>query len=175
MKKALTSTISLALSLGMVAPAFAWMPSSGFIKPSIREKVQEIRSMKDVRNPTRRFIRDNRDRPVLEERKMRNRATSVTTGTKNTHLERTKRLYKGRRNRFRRPKIGSDRYRVLRPNTRYFRRRAEEQSSLPPSIVQTGGSSYDKPTRRDVRGDNGYFYRVNGRDRDVLAEIEESQ
>ena len=170
MKKSVVSAVSLALTFGFIAPAFAYMPSSGFIRPSHRMEVESIKNMRDVRRPSRRFIRDNRDRPILLERKVRNRRTSVTTSTQKTYLERTIRLYRGRRNRNRVPKLGSDRYRTLRPNTRYFRRQ-EEQSSLPPSLIQTG-SAYDRPTRRDIRGGNGYFYRVNGRDRNILEEMQ---
>lgn len=171
MKKSVVSAVSFALTFGLIAPAFAYMPSSGFIRPSNRMQVESIKAMKDVRSPTRRYIRDNRDRPVLFERNVRNRGTSITTSTQKTNLERTVRPYEGRRNRNRVPKLGADRYRALRPNTRYFRRQGE-QSSLPPSLIQTGTvGAYDRPTRRDIRGGNGYFYNVNTRDRNILEEM----
>ena len=171
MKKSIVSVISLVSAFGIIAPAFAYMPSSGFVRPSNRMQVEAIKSMRDVRKPTRRYIRDNRDRPILLERTVRNRGTSVTTATQDTYLERTTRAYEGRRNRRRVPKLGTDRYRALRPNTRYYRRMLEG-SSLPPALIQTGASgAYDRPTRRDIRGGSGYFYNVNGRDRNLLEEM----
>jgi len=169
-KRAFTSSISLALSLGFVAPAFAYFPRSDFTRPSHREQVEAIKMTKDIRRPSRRSIQSTVDkRSVPMEQRTRTRANSTVTATKSTHLERTRRAW-NLRNQNRKPKPGSDRYRVLRPNTRFFRRQVEEQSALPPRIVQTGLYRYDKPTRRDIR-ENGYFPGIVNRKRDVLGEM----
>lgn len=50
----------------------------------------------------------------------------------------------------------------------------DEGAMLPPSLVQTGGSTgvwlYDRPTRRDVR-ENLHYTEVNDRDRALLDEM----
>ncbi|MBU0457982.1 hypothetical protein KJ652_06880 [Patescibacteria group bacterium] len=179
MKRALISSVSIVLTFGFAVPAFAYIVNSDFEKPSNRLQINAIEASTDIRKvdlrPVRRAIRNDRDIPVLRERNANNRSTSTTsTITNETHLERTTRNYNLRRdNRLVKP--GSDRYRVLRPNTRYFRRQAEPTSALPPMIVQTGGAAYDRPTRRDIRGGNGDFLNVDSRDRDILAEIRNSR
>jgi hypothetical protein len=80
-----------------------------------------------------------------------NTRAETSVSTKQTNLYRTRTERELRHNN-RVPKVGSDRYRVLNhPNTRSLRK-LNEQSALPPTIVQTGGQEvYDRPTRRDVQ------------------------
>ncbi|MBU2214095.1 hypothetical protein KKC44_04675 [Patescibacteria group bacterium] len=208
MNKALVSSVSLVLTLGVVAPAFAmasaggpafamasaggpafaiasaggpalaYVPNRAFERTSHRLEVEAIKATRDVRNtqqPARRGVRAAvRNRSVLQERAANSERSEVAVPTKNTHLERTTRAY-NLRSENRQPKPGSDRYRVLRPNTRSLRKAIDNQSALPSIIVQTGfSSSYDRPTRRDIR-DNGYYDGILNRDRDVLKEMRENQ
>jgi len=176
MIKPIVSAVSAALAFGLAAPSFAYVPQNTFSRPSNRIAVEVIKSKKDVREPEVRPARRNfryMERDVRKEMAERGQR-SDSTSTKTTHLERTKRNY-FMRNETRTKKPGSDRYRTLRPNTRYLRQQNEDQSSaLPPMIVRTGGASFDKPTRRDIRGDNGEFFNVETRDRDVFGEMMEN-
>ncbi|MCF7844410.1 MAG: hypothetical protein K9M03_01100 [Kiritimatiellales bacterium] len=196
MNKTLVSSVSIALSLGVVVPAFAmasagepafamasagepafaYVPNMSFERQSHREEVQAIKETRDVRNinkPSRRQIQTaGLKTDALQERAVSSVRSADSDQTKNTHLERTRRVRVLRRF-SRSPKQGSDRYRVLRPNTRSLRLEAES-SYLPPMIVQTGQISYDRPTRRAIR-ENGYFSGILDRDRDVLKEMSENK
>jgi len=186
MNKAFVSSVSLALTLGVVAPAFAmasaggpafaYVPNRGFQRQSHRLQVEAIKATRDVRNiqkPARRHVQAaGSNRAILQEMKASSERSVTPEVTKNTHLERASRVYNFR-NENRQPKPGSDRYRVLRLNTRFLRRQVEEQSFLPTMIVQTGRNVYDRPTRRDIR-ENGYFDGILDRDRDVLKEMREN-
>ena len=176
----LTGT-SAALAVGMAAPAFAYVMPGDFARPSNREVTSATQSLGYDRT-TRRDIRDNN---VVDDIRYRNRSilTEMEEGvrdTENPTAGKDASLVRGRSDRMlrrlnRRIKPGYDRYRILnlRPNTRYLRQ-LDEESSLPSSLVQTGGTSYDKPTRRDIR-ENMYFSQVDDRDRDVLGEMENNQ
>ncbi|MBU0767350.1 hypothetical protein KKF55_06285 [Patescibacteria group bacterium] len=175
MNKILVSSVSVVLTLGVVAPAFAYVPNLDFERTSHRLEVETIKSTRDVRNlnkPSRRSVQKaGLNSSVLQQRKTSLEKSVVTEQTKDTHLDRTRRI-RELRNSNRQPKPGSDRYRAIRPNTRSLRLESE-RSYLPPMIVQTGSSTYDRPTRRDIR-ENGYFNGVFDRDRDILKEMEEN-
>ena len=163
MKRFLISTVSVALSLGMVSPAFAYITNDDDIK------VQT--SPYHEGRPARRLIMtqygNSTDRSGI-----RRAASPEDTG-----LSLLRRASIRRFRRFNRmPKPGSDRYRILdlRPNTRFLRSEAEDQSWLPSSLITTGGSNYDRPTRRDIR-ENSFFNQVNDRNRDILEEMTNNQ
>ena len=164
--KAFVSTVAAAMTLSSIAPAFAYIVPGA---TSTRFVAQQQDTAAPDR-PTRRAIRSDRDREVLQEIDDNPRdvtkARVLSSGTTKLNRARLDRLFR----RFSRsPKGGYDRYRILhRPNTRYFREKqmeAEEQASLPSFLVVTGGNSVTgRPTRRSIRGD---------RDRDVLQEMEQ--
>jgi len=178
-KRYLVSTLSAALAFGMVAPAFAYVVPEDFVRSS-RRLLDQSATTQLIDHTTRRDIRDNnvteemryRDRSILQEIRENQRATQKVVAPKDSNLMRGRADRRLRRLN-RRVKPGYDRYRILnlRPNTRYLRR-LEEESSLPASLVRTGGNfGYDKPTRRDIR-ENAFFSRMNDRDRDVLKEMQ---
>lgn len=195
MKRLLVSTLSAAVSVGMVAPAFAYVTNHSDIdvqtspyhngRPARR--VIKSRFGRVYNRPTvgqRRVHYSDTERevaPVNTDRVIPNNAGGIhrrvrMQSTDNQGGRILLRRSEGRR--FRRLnrtlKPDSDRYRTLnrRQNTRSLRR-SMDGASLPSAIVQTGGNGYDKPTRRDIR-ENRAYGKVNDRDRNLLLEIENS-
>lgn len=163
--KVFASSVVAAITLSSVVPAFAYViPGSS---PQLSNVFQQRESTKAPDRPTRRSIRrSTRDRDVLAEIKANPRDVSnarpVSSGVTKLYRARLNRMFR-RINRS--PKSGYDRYRILhRPNTRYFRQQAEDQASLPSFLVQTGGNTIGRPSRRSIRGT---------RDRDILKEMRE--
>lgn len=170
MKRILVSSISLALSVGFVSSAFAYAAPEGY---KATTKATAFRSpTADAGRPSRRSITfDNRHRDLQGEMQLNPRDISEAAPQTQGRIELMRGIMERKLRRMNRmPKEGSDRYRTLnlRPNTRYLR--LENESGLPPSLVQTG--SYDAPTRRDIR-DNAVFGDMNFRNRDVLLEMEQ--
>lgn len=173
-KKVAVSSVSAFLSLGMIAPAFAYITPLDFIQKTARTVEQEAR-VGTYDRPTRRAIATSSERDILVEMQENTAEARVSSPARKSNLLRGTMERQFRRLN-RQPKAGQDRYRILSyPNTRYFRLKAEqEQSSLPFQLVQTGGNNtYDRPTRRDIR-ENGYYDGIIDRDRDILQEMSES-
>ena len=172
MKRVLISSIAVASTLGLIAPAFAYVRDPDFVKPSQRQVELKIKS--SVNRPTRRHIKAVRNLVQQQQKVDKNRRIRRQAEMQKRRLLRQQdRSFRWKN---RRPKVGHDRYRILfRPNTRYFRLLNENdgQSALPLTIVRTGGQpGYDRPTRRDIR-ENGI--RIHDRKRDILWEMRTSQ
>jgi len=141
MKRFLTIASAAALSLVIATPSFAYYAG-------------------DVQRTTRRTImskaRATNKIPNFIPLRNRTRGTAVKESSGRNQLRRAE----GRRFRRlnRRPKIGSNRYRVLntRVNKRSLRRSFRSSSlELPVLLIQTGGNGtrVDRPSRRSIRGD----------------------
>ncbi len=138
MKRVLTTGIALALTLGMVTPAFALQLSTERIsrRTLVEERRALGRGLGTVEERTRRKATvQETGRAVLERARRRAHVTGLGTikGSEYTTKDR--------------------RYRVLnRPNQRNLRQLKESSSmlELPASLVQTGGEGFYRPTRRTV-------------------------
>lgn len=199
MKRLLISSLSAVVSISMVSPAFAYITKNENIevqtstyhdgrpaKRLIMDRFGETYNRPTVGERRTHYSSTEREvAPVTTNRTILENAGGVYSRVRTTAVDDTtgraelERHTLGRRLRRlnRMPKADSDRYRVLdlRPNTRSLRMQVEstdESSYLPSSLVQTGGDTYDKPTRRDIRENR--LTNVNDRDRNVLAEIKNS-
>lgn len=184
MKRFLLSTVSAALSFGMVSPAFAYIIKN--------ESIEVQTSPYHDGRPSRRIIMSRfghtDNRPTVQgtltsqptnvggvHARVRSAAVDDTTGRQNlvrSTLRRVRRLN-------RMPKANSDRYRILdlRPNNRSLREDArrtiqvQEGSYLPSVLVKTGANTtYDRPTRRDIIKNSI----LNNLSRDILTEVKSS-
>lgn len=133
MKKVITTIASVALSLSLVAPAFAWVDMSG-----------EHLSRRLVRNQAYAQQRITTTPAMPVELLLRQRKEAQTDSTGLSHLSRSRyRTIKG-------AEVNSQ-FNI--PTRRTIRQNAEESMLvLPPSIVQTGGEAvtFMKLSRRSI-------------------------
>lgn len=160
----LSVTAVLAIFAGSISPAFAYRRGTPPVPTTVLRQREEIRELYADAYSS-----------ILELSSMyRGSATSDTTGR--SMLARAQ-VRAAQRN-FRRHVLGYLRgvdYRVLNVSGDMRRRGVASNSSLPFSLVQTGGNSanhgawmWDRPTRRDIRS-NAQHGCVNDRDRDILG------
>ncbi len=129
--------IAAGISLSLATPGFAYIFSG--------TKVSEHMSRRTIKSEAR--ADNNIGVRLSSSRRVRRQADTQETGL--SKLRRAEaRMSRGMN---RKPKAGTDRYRMLHPNQRSLRRAAGMESMLPPSLIQTGGL-YDRPTRRDIVG-----------------------